>query len=306
MSEGRTGNPSLIVMAAGIGSRYGGLKQIDPVGPGGEAIIDYTVYDAMRAGFGKIIFVIRKDIEEAFRQAFGKRFESRCDVTYVYQEMDNLPPGFTLPPERKKPWGTAHAVLTAEKEVTEPFGVANADDFYGYSSFNVLCQFLRDQCTPQVFTMVGYILRNTLSEHGSVSRGICRCDSQGYLESVVEITQIEKNNSAAKYTDADGKVHPLSGDEIVSMNLWGFHPALMSTIRKDFSDFLRENIHNIKAELYIPTVINSMLEKKLIQLKVLQTPDSWFGVTYPEDKPTVKACINHLIQRGDYPERLWT
>lgn len=305
MSERNTITPSLIVMAAGIGSRYGGLKQIDPVGPGGEAIIDYTVYDAMRAGFGKIIFVIRRDIEEAFRQAFGKRFESRCDVHYVFQEMNSLPSGFTLPPERKKPWGTAHAVLTAEKEVSEPFGVANADDFYGYSSFRVLSQFLRDQCSPQVFTMVGYILRNTLSEHGSVSRGLCKCNSQGYLESVTEITKIEKDNSAAKYTDAEGQSHPLSGDEIVSMNLWGFHPALMNTIRKDFSDFLRENIQNIKAELYIPTVINSMLKNNLIQLKVLQTRDSWFGVTYPEDKPTVKACIRELIDRGDYPERLW-
>jgi dTDP-glucose pyrophosphorylase len=296
--------PTLLVLAAGIGSRYGGLKQIDPIGPGGETIIDYSVYDALRAGFGKLVFVIRKDIEATFREVIGSRFEKRIAVDYVFQELNALPPGFSLPPGRTKPWGTAHAVLTAASAVGEPFAAINADDFYGQASFQTLGRYL--QSSTQDYAMVGFVLRNTLSEFGSVARGVCRLSPDNYLESVVELTKIEKDGSGARNTDAAGQVHPLTGDEIVSLNMWGFTPSLFAHLQREFVAFLHQDGANPKAEFFIPTVVNTLINTGQTRLKVLPTSSSWFGVTYREDRPRVVASIRELIHRGDYPEKLWT
>jgi len=295
--------PSLVVLAAGMGSRYGGLKQIDPVGPGGETIIDFSIYDALRAGFGKLVFVIRKDIEAAFRESIGKRFETRIPVEYVFQELSSLPAGFQLPPTRKKPWGTGHAVMMAASAVREPFAAINADDFYGARSYQVLAQHLTSG-SPD-YAMVGFILKNTLSEFGSVARGICRTNADGYLTSVEELTKIERDGNAAKYTDAGGKVHPLTGEEIVSMNIWGFNPGFFKHLDREFAEFLRQNLNSEKAEFFIPLPVNALVSSGKERLKVLRSPDSWFGVTYREDKPRVVESIRRLISQGAYPEKLW-
>lgn len=296
--------PTLLVLAAGIGSRYGGLKQIDPIGPGGETIIDYSVYDALRAGFGKLVFVIRRDIEVTFREVIGSRFEKRIPVDYVFQELTGLPPGFSVPPGRTKPWGTAHAVLTAASSVREPFAAINADDFYGHASFETLGRFL--QSGSQDYAMVGFVLRNTLSEFGSVARGVCKLSPDEYLESVVELTKIEKNSAGAKHTDSAGQVYPLTGNEIVSLNMWGFRPSLFTHLQREFAVFLQREGANPKAEFFIPTVVNTLINTGETRLKVLPTSSSWFGVTYREDRPRVVASIRELIQRGDYPEKLWS
>jgi hypothetical protein len=295
--------PTLLILAAGMGSRYGGLKQIDPVGPHGETIMDYSVYDALRAGFGKIVFVIRKDIEAAFRESIGARFEKRLPVSYVFQELEMLPPGFSVPATRKKPWGTGHAILMAEPAIQEPFAVINADDFYGANSYQVLGEHLRSG-TPD-YAMVGFILRNTLSEHGSVARGICNVGPGGFLQTVTEITKIEKAGTGAQYEDASGAKHSLTGEEIVSMNIWGFTPALFAQLRREFSTFLTKQGQEEKSEFFIPTVANTLVQTGQARLKVLTTRDSWFGVTYREDRPTVVEGIRNRISRGDYPEKLW-
>ena len=295
--------PTLLVLAAGMGSRYGGLKQIDPVGPGGETIIDYSIYDALRAGFGKLVFVIRRDIESQFKETIGAQFEKRIAVEYVFQELEKLPPGFSIPPNRKKPWGTGQAILMASDVVREPFAAINADDFYGANSFRVLAEQLRSgggDCA-----MVGFVLRNTLSEFGSVARGVCRVSNDGFLESVTELTKIERAENGAKYTDAAGKVHPLSGDEAVSMNMWGFTPALFGPLREQFVNFLKASGRDEKSEFYIPAVVNELVRGGQVKCKVLRTPDSWFGVTYREDRPFVIEGIRKLIARGEYPEKLW-
>jgi NDP-sugar pyrophosphorylase family protein len=290
--------PTLLVMAAGTGSRYGGLKQIDAVGPGGETIIDYSVYDAQRAGFARLVFVIRRDIEAPFREAIGSRFEKRIAVDYVFQELDMLPSGFTVPPSRTKPWGTTQAILLAEEILNEPFAAINADDFYGRESFLVMSGFLREG--GRDYAMVGYTLRNTLSEHGSVSRGVCECDTDGYLRAVTELTKIEKQGRGAQ---AEGRT--LSGDELVSMNLWGFTPTVFPQLRERFFTFLQRSGHELKSECFIPTTVNELVAAGIARVKVLRTPSSWVGVTYQEDKPQVKASIRQLIARCEYPERLW-
>ncbi len=295
--------PTLLVLAAGMGSRYGGLKQIDPVGPNGETIIDYSIYDALRAGFGKLVFVIRHDIEAAFKETIGARFHGRVPVEYVFQELDKLPPGFSVPPGRTKPWGTAHAILMAEEGIHEPFAAINADDFYGANSYRLLAEHL--QRGTGDFAMVGFILRNTLSEFGSVARGICQVGADGYLQGVTELTKIEKADNAAKYTDAEGKVHPLTGDEMVSMNMWGFTPALFGQLRRRFVAFLERQGKDLKAECYIPTEVNGLVREGQARVKMLRTPDAWFGVTYREDRPFVVEGIRKLIARGDYPAKLW-
>jgi len=231
--------PTLLVLAAGMGSRYGGLKQIDPVGPGGETIIDYSIYDAMRAGFGKLVFVIRKDIEQQFREIVGSRFEKRIAVEYVFQELDKLPAGYSLPAGRTKPWGTTHAILMAEDVIKEPFAAINADDFYGQQAYQLLATHLQSG-TPD-YAMVGFILRNTLSDFGSVARGVCRVDANNYLTSVVEMMKIERDGNGAKNTDAAGQITKLSGDEAVSMNFWGFTPALFAQLRTQFDAFLKKH-----------------------------------------------------------------
>jgi dTDP-glucose pyrophosphorylase len=296
--------PTLLVLAAGMGSRYGGLKQIDPVGPNGETIIDYSIYDALRAGFAKVVFVIRHDIEAQFREIIGARFDRRVAVEYVFQELDKLPPGFSPPAGRKKPWGTGHAILMGADVIAEPFAAINADDFYGALSYRLLAGHL--QSGSPDFAMVGFVLRNTLSEFGSVARGVCRIDGSGYLEEVRELLKIEKDGSAAKYTEASGITQPLTGDELVSMNMWGFTPVLFEHLRRRLLDFVKERGQEEKSELLIPEVVDALVRTGQARLKVLRTPDSWFGVTYREDRPRVVESIRRLIAQGDYPPALWT
>jgi UTP-glucose-1-phosphate uridylyltransferase len=296
--------PTLLLLAAGMGSRYGGLKQIDPIGPAGEAIIDYSIYDALRAGFGKIVFVIRHDIEDAFREAIGRKFEKRAPVEYVFQELDKVPPGFSVPSQRTKPWGTSHAILMAKDVIHEPFAAINADDFYGATSYKILHEQLTS-ASPD-YAMVGFILRNTLSDHGAVTRGVCTCDNDSYLQTVTELMKIEKDGNGAKHLDESGAARKLSGDEIVSMNFWGFQPSLFAHLRELFVDFLKQRGQEEKSEFFIPAAVNSLVNSGKVRLKVLRTPDSWFGVTYREDKPHVVANVRALIARGDYPDKLWT
>ena len=300
--------PTLLVLAAGIGSRYGGLKQIDPVGPGGETIIDYSIYDAIRAGFGKLIFVIRRDIEADFKEHVGHKFEDRIPVAYSFQELDMIPPPFTVLPTRKKPWGTAHAVMVSEGLITENFAVINADDFYGASSFQQLADYLSTIHDGEraAYSMVGFILRNTLSEFGSVARGLCQTNAQGFLETVVELTKIEKEGQGAKNTDETGAVQPLSGDEVVSMNMWGFTPSLFDHLHEQFATFMQEKGTEEKSEFFIPTIVNNLIATDQAQVKVLSSPDAWFGVTYQQDKPHVIQQIRALVAQGVYPERLWS
>ena len=297
-------SPTLLVLAAGMGSRYGGLKQIDPVGPGGETIIDYSIYDALRAGFGKLVFVIRKSIEQPFKEIIGARFEKRAQVEYVFQELDQLPPGFEVPASRTKPWGTTQAVLAATGAVREPFAVINGDDFYGAGSFRVLAQHL--QSGSPDYSMVGFVLRNTLSEFGSVARGVCQVSGDGFLEDVIELTKIEPDGAHAKNTNADGQVTSLTGDETVSMNMWGFTPRLFGELQEYFVEFLKQNGQNDKSEFFIPSAVNELVSAGRARVKVLPTNDSWFGITYREDHPRVVASIGRLIQNRTYPERLWS
>lgn len=301
--------PTLMVLAAGIGSRYGGLKQLEPVGPNGELIIDYSVFDAIRGGFGKVVFVIRRDLEAAFREAIGRRFEGRIPVAYAFQERDALPPGFTLPPDRAKPWGTGHAILVAKDTVREPFAVINADDFYGRVGYRLLAERLSRPAAPgdpvANFCMVGFVLRNTLSEHGHVARGVCRTGADGMLASVTECTQIHPRGEGAVYRRADGSEQPLAGDEIVSMNMWGFTPALFPMLDEAFVNFLRERGHDPKAECFIPSVVDDLIRAGRARVAVLPSPDRWQGVTYREDKPTVEAAIRELVARGEYPSPLF-
>jgi dTDP-glucose pyrophosphorylase len=282
-----------------MGSRYGGLKQIDAVGPSGETILDFSVYDASRAGFGQIVFVIRRDIEDAFRQSIGARFEQRIPVKYVFQEIDDLPPGFTVPAGRTKPWGTTQAVLAAAEVIHEPFAVINADDFYGQESFQSLSRHLQTESSG--YAMIGFILRNTLSEFGSVARGISAVDENGYLASVVEVTGIERDSGEIK---AAGGI-PLSGDEIVSMNMWGFTPRVFDQLRAYFESFLEANSLDQRAECYLPNAVNSLIHSGESRVRVLPTSEAWFGVTYREDRPRVVESIGRLVSSGVYPKRLW-
>jgi hypothetical protein len=295
--------PTLLVLAAGMGSRYGGLKQIDPVGPSGETIIDYSIFDAVRAGFGKLVFVIRQDIESAFREAIGARFEKRLPVEYVFQELNKLPEGFSIPPNRTKPWGTGQAILMADDVIREPFAAINADDFYGANSFRVLAEHLKSG-SPD-YSMVGFTLRNTLSEFGSVARGACEVGPDGYLRGVRELTKIERDGNRAKYTDASGAMQRLTGDEPVSMNMWGFTTGLFPHLREQLTEFLKRHGQEEKSEFYIPLVVNDLVSAGKERCKVLRTNDAWFGVTYREDRPFVVEGIRKLIARGDYPQKLW-
>ena len=296
--------PTLLILAAGMGSRYGGLKQIDPVGPNGETIIDYSIFDALRAGFGRLVFTIRRDIEAPFKETFGARFEKRIQVDYVYQELDELPPGFSAPVGRDKPWGTGHAILAAASVIHEPFGVINADDFYGVNSFCLLSEHLRS--SRRDYAMVGFILRNTLSKFGSVARGVCLATGDGYLKAVTEITGIETADAGAKCTDGQGVVHRLDSDAMVSMNLWGFTPTIFDHLRQQFVEFLREHGKEEKAEFYIPSVVNVLVAAGRERCRVLRTPDSWFGITYHDDHPRVVESVRALVARGEYPRNLRT
>jgi len=295
--------PTLLVLAAGMGSRYGGLKQIDPVGPAGETIIDYSVFDALRAGFGKLVFVIRRDIEAQFKEIVGARFEQRIPVEYVFQELDQLPPDFSVPAGRTKPWGTAHAILAAAAAVREPFAAINADDFYGAESYRLLAQYLQSGTAD--YAMVGFVLRNTLSDFGSVARGVCQVDADDYLQSVVEHTKIERDGAGARDTNPAGNITKFTAEEAVSMNLWGFTPAVFPRLQKLFQEFLERYGWDMKSEFYIPSAVTALIQTRQARVKVLRTNASWFGVTYREDRPRVVESIRQLIARGEYPERLW-
>lgn len=288
-----------------MGSRYGGLKQMDEIGPGGEAIIDYSMYDAIQAGFGKIVFIIRHDFSGLFKTFIEPRLKNRIDYDFAYQSLDKIPPGFSLNPEREKPWGTAHAVLMAADLVKEPMAVINADDFYGRESFLSMAEFLNASAGAYEYAMIGYHLYNTLSEHGTVSRGICLTDQDGYLTGVVERTKIKREEEGIFFYEQEGRF-PLREDSPVSMNFWGLKPSVFPYLQEGFAEFLRINGNDPKAEYFIPTVINDNILRGKITTKVLSCNASWFGITYREDKPKVKQQMRELINRGVYPESLWT
>lgn len=299
---------TLVVLAAGIGSRYGGLKQIDPVGPNGEIIIDYSVYDALEAGFGRVVFVVREELQAAFRDRVGRSIERRCETVYVFQKIDDLPQGAQIPPGRQKPWGTAHATWGCRGVVDGPFGVINADDFYGRSAFQSLYEHLRsvrERNSSLDFCMIGYPLENTLTEHGSVARGICTVTTDGYLKEVLERTQIQRFGPSARYT-VDGETWvDIPPGTTASMNIWGFTPDLFPELGTRFLRFLRENMNNLKSEFFLPEVVQELIRERRAKVKVLPANEQWFGVTHQQDRPRVQHTIQYLIRRGSYPENLW-
>ena len=298
--------PTLLVLAAGMGSRYGSLKQMDGVGPNGEAIIDYSVYDAIRAGFGKVVFVIRHSFAEDFKEVFNaERFGHRIEVEYVYQELDYLPEGFSLPEGRVKPWGTNHAVMMAADVIKEPFAAINADDFYGRNSYEVIAGFLSQlEGSEGRYCMVGYEVSKTLSENGTVSRGVCTVNAEGNLTSMIERTQIERVDGTIVFHDG-GADEPLAENTPVSMNFFGFTSDYFRHSEAFFKEFLSENIDNLKSEFYIPRMVNKVISEGTATMQVLSTRADWFGVTYKEDKPQLVAKIEELIEAGVYPRNLW-
>ena len=300
----RATSPTLLILAAGMGSRYGGLKQMAPVGLGGETLIDYSIYDALRAGFGKAVFVVRREMEPAFRERVGRRFEKRIAVEYVLQEEEMLPAGFSAPAGRTKPYGTAHAILMAASAINEPFVVINADDFYGADGYRLLAQ--HQQLGGDEYAMAGFVLRNTLSDFGTVARGVFRVSGDDYLESVVELLKIERDGSHAKNTEANGATTRLEGSEVVSMNMWGFTPRIFAQLEDHFKKFLAVHGADENAEFYIPYVVNDLVAAGQARVKVLRTQDEWFGVTYREDRVRVEENIKRLIRDGVYPEGLWS
>jgi len=300
---------TLVVMAAGIGSRYGGLKQVDPVGPCGEIILDYSAYDALKAGFTKIVFVISKAIEQAFREQVGKTIVKHCNTNYVFQRLEDVPAGFQVPANRVKPWGTGHATLTSRSEVDSPFAVINADDYYGQTAYRAIADYLRgarDLDGVADYCMVGYHLGNTLTEHGYVARGVCSVDGSGNLVYIRERVHIERDGQSARYTEDGQQWVTLPLETTVSMNLWGFTPSIFSVLADRFPRFLAENRGNIeKAEYFLPNVVGDLIQEKRARVRVLATGEKWHGVTYPQDKAEVKAAVQEMIRRGVYPENLW-
>lgn len=299
--------PTLLILAAGLGSRYGGVKQMDKVGPSGESIIDYSIYDAIRAGFGKVVFVINKKIEQDFKEIFEPKLKGRIETAYVLQEIEKLPTGFVCPEERIKPWGTAHAILAAKDVIHEPFAVINADDFYGAESYLTIKKFFdQTQDGKLQFSMVGFNLDKTITDFGTVSRGVCVLDSKENLIEVNERTNIQRKDKAIGYYSEDEQWNSLIGNEIVSMNFWGFTPELFSHLEEGFVSFLKENILKPKSEYYIPTIVTELIANDLADFKVLESKDQWFGVTYQEDKPVVIESVKNLVESGLYPKKLWT
>jgi hypothetical protein len=298
--------PTLLVLAAGMGSRYGGLKQIDKVGPSGETITEYSVFDAIRAGFGKVVFVIRKSIETDIREVFSK-CSAHIDVDYVFQELDNVPKNINIPAERQKPWGTAHAVMVTAEKIDTPFAVINADDFYGAETYKIIAEHLttKRESDKETYCMAGFILENTLSEHGYVSRGICGTSTDHILKSIVERTQIQRIDGKIMFKDTDESFKALSGKEFVSMNFWGFPISVFHHLEKQFRSFIEVNSLNLKSEFYIPSAVNELIREGEAKVKVIQTTDQWFGITYKEDKENTIKRIRELVEQGVYPERLW-
>ncbi len=297
--------PTLLVLAAGLGTRYGGLKQIDPVGPHNQTLVDYSIYGAMAAGFGRIVFVIRHHFEDAFRRIVSSKFERLVPTEYVYQELDACLGGFPLPPDRDKPWGTGHAILVSRDAIHGPFAVVNADDYYGADSLRAIAAFLQTDVAPDHYAMVGYTLKNTLSEHGTVARGIVECDEHLVLKRVVERKRIGMTQDGIQYLDPDGTAYPLTGEEIVSINLWGFHPSIFTHLEVQFAQFLQQRGRERDSELYIPSVVDSVVASGRALVEVRTTQDEWFGVTYRDDAPTAAGCIRRLTARNAYPQRLW-
>ena len=295
--------PTLLVLAAGMASRYGSMKQIQSFGPGGETIMDYSIYDAISAGFGKVVFVIRKDFEENFKKIFEPKLNGRIKTEYVDQDLTDYTEGFEIPKDRTKPWGTAHAVLCAQDAIKEPFAVINADDFYGRDAFEKAAKFLTTEVTPGKYCIIGYELIKTLSEHGTVSRGVCEVNANGELISITERTKIYQENDKIVYEENDGK-HEVPADSKVSMNFWGFDPSVFSFIEKLFREFLKDKINDPKAEFFIP-IIGDAFIKSGETIKIIPTSAQWFGVTYKEDAPIVKKDIEELVKAGMYPPSLW-
>lgn len=298
--------PTLLVLAAGMGSRYGGLKQVDPLGPNGETIIDYSIYDAIEAGFGKIVFVIKKSIEHDFKKIMLPKYEGKIPVEYVFQELDKLPEGISLNPERIKPYGTGHAILMGKEVIHEPFAVINGDDFYGRAAFKTMYEFLKHQ-TPDSFNyaMIGYQLGHTLSENGSVSRGVCVTNEHHQLVKVTEMTKIQRENEKIRNYFEDGSNMILSESDPVSMNFWGFTPSIFNYAENLFKYFMMQNHHNNKAEFYIPLIVTEMIKSQQATIEVLRSDAQWFGITYREDRQDVIKKLEFLYKEGLYPSPLW-
>lgn len=296
--------PSLVILAAGMASRYGSMKQVEGFGPSGETIMDYSIYDAIRAGFGKVVFIIRKEFEKNFREIVGRKIENKIKVEYVFQELSSYSEGFDVPKERTKPWGTAHAVLCAEEKVKEPFAVINADDFYGQDGFDKAYKFLVNECDEKTSSIIGYELINTLSEHGTVNRGVCEVDDKGNLVSVVERLNVSRSGDKVVCND-EHFPKELSLNTPVSMNFWCFDPTMFDYTKRTFKEFLSQNASNPKAEFFIPIVADKYIKEGEGVIKVIPTSAKWFGVTYKEDAPMVRESLRKLIAAGEYPENLW-
>lgn len=302
--------PVLVIMAAGMGSRYGGLKQIDPVDREGHIIMDFSIYDAKKAGFEKVVFIIKKENEKDFKDAVGRRIEKVMDTAYVYQELDSIPEGFAVPEGRVKPWGTAHAILCAAGEIDSPFAVINADDYYGRSAFEKIYQYLttHEDDEKYRYTMVGYRLINTVTDNGYVSRGVCALNEKNELVSVTERTRIEKRGSGVAYSEDGGSSWTeIDGNTLVSMNMWGFTESILEEIRSGFPAFLKKGLaeNPMKCEYFLPSVVSDLLSAGKASVAVLESEDKWYGITYKEDKPAVTAAVQKLKDSGRYPERLW-
>ena len=294
---------ALLVLAAGLGSRYGGIKQMDPVGRNGEFVLDYSIFDAVRAGFDQVVLVIRSEFEEPLREHFST-LSHKVDIRYVVQDMKDLPAGFSCPAERKKPWGTGHAIRAARNVIKVPFAAINADDFYGAQSYKVLADFLLGECNDSLYAMVGFKLSNTLSENGTVSRGVASVDGNGYMQGVVERTGVEHYQGAVRYKDGENYVQ-LTGNEPVSLNFWGFSPSIFQHIEEQFSDFLKKRIGEPGAEFYIPSVVDQLVHEGKCRVRVLNSPEKWFGMTYAQDRALVVDRIVSLTKQGVYPDSLY-
>ncbi|MBI1226477.1 MAG: nucleotidyltransferase [Bacteroidetes bacterium] len=296
--------PTLLILAAGMGSRYGGLKQLDEVGQAGEAIMDFSIYDAIKAGFGKVVFVIRRDFEQEFKEKIGSRWEGKIAVEYAFQGSDTYVPRVAGQVERTKPWGTGHAILVAKDVVNEPFVAINADDFYGYAGFEKMSKFLSTACEPTNYAMVGYVLKNTLSENGAVSRGVCSMDEFNFLRTVTECTGIEQSEDGITYKKGE-ETALLDANSLVSMNIWGFHPHIFEVLQTGFNNFVSANAANPKAEFYISSFANDLINGNKATFEVLPNDEKWYGVTYREDKEMVQAAFSEMTSKGIYPIGLW-
>lgn len=296
--------PTLLILAAGMGSRYGGLKQMDALGPNNETIIDFSVFDAINAGFGKVVFIIRESFAEPFKARFEPILKGKIETEYVFQELHKLPAGFTVPEGREKPWGTGHAILMAKDVIREPFAIINADDFYGKIAYSQVADFMNDSSNPNEYGMVGYYLRNTLSDFGTVSRGVCSTDTQGNMVNIIERTKIGKEEGKIFFYEESDKTE-LTGNEPVSMNFWAFKPSYFDYLEEGFVKFLQERGRELKSEYYFNAVVDKLIKEKRVTTKVINTEAPWFGVTYQEDRPIVQKKIKDLMNKGEYPFSLW-